>query len=84
MAAATAGGGAATLGNATENGTGDLAAKEEQEGKQEWRQRLDRHQSWSEQDMKRSMQERLLSPRNVGDGGFSSGRVSPAVEEQQI
>ncbi|MCJ1393894.1 hypothetical protein MMC18_006770 [Xylographa bjoerkii] len=36
---------------------------------------IDRMQSWSEQDMKRAMQERLLSPRGDGDVrdmGFSS------------
>ncbi|MCJ1431507.1 hypothetical protein MMC27_000860 [Xylographa pallens] len=36
---------------------------------------IDRMQSWSEQDMKRAMQERLLSPRGEGevrDMGFSS------------
>ncbi|MCJ1402894.1 hypothetical protein MMC11_006115 [Xylographa trunciseda] len=36
---------------------------------------IDRMQSWSEQDMKRAMQERLLSPRGGGeerDMGFSS------------
>ncbi|MCJ1288329.1 hypothetical protein MMC26_007684 [Xylographa opegraphella] len=50
-------------------GTGELG--------ESFRPGIDRMQSWSEQDMKRAMQERLLSPwgEGVGEGremGFSS------------
>lgn len=43
-------------------------------GGEAFRPGLDKMQSWSEQDMKRAMQERLLSPTEGREEGFSSRR----------
>ena len=80
-------GGSYENGNGTENGYADTGYGDtgfgETQGKvvgrgelgEGFRPGIDRMQSWSEQDMKRAMQERLLSPRGAGevrDMGFSS------------